>query len=179
MLKPSRVVFALHWVALIVVLALAAPPLAHAQTRSDPDTPSELWKTYPLDPSNGKARIQREEDAEQETGPPPPTAETGVSNGSNARNVEKEPSPVGGGDSDMVQPLALLGLSLLGLLLLLLVARPAARLVPSVPGSVARFSSALASPVRSVASAPRPKLRSRPRSRSTSVARTELVPSCM
>lgn len=160
--QRSRVVFALLGVALILVLALAAPPPAQAQERGNRDAPSELWKTYPLDPSNGNARIRKEKEVEQETG----------ISGGDARDIAKQPAPVAGRDSDMLRPLALLGLSLVGLLLLLLVARPAARLVPSFPGSVARFSSALASPVRSVASAPRPRRRSGSRgSHATSVAR--------
>lgn len=48
---------------LALACAFAQPPPADAQTQGGRDDriPSELWRTYPLDPSNGAATIETEE----------------------------------------------------------------------------------------------------------------------
>lgn len=56
---------------LALACAFAQPPPADAQTRGGRDdrVPSELWRTYPLDPSNGSATIETEEPARPPSAP--------------------------------------------------------------------------------------------------------------
>jgi hypothetical protein len=148
----SRLLIAPLCVALVLAVDFAKPPPAQAQDRGNADTPSKLWRTYPLDPSKGKAPIAKE--PEPHRGLPPRSMDRGVSPGTDAGDAA-QPSEVGGHDSRALEPLALFALTFLGLLLFVLVALPIARMIPSVPHSLARVGSALASPVRAVASVPR------------------------
>ncbi|MDQ3865468.1 MAG: hypothetical protein M3304_01380 [Actinomycetota bacterium] len=195
-LQPNRVVLALAGVALVLVLVLVlvqAPP-AQGQNRGGSDVPSELWKTYPLDPSHGKARIRTEEqngtgeenqtgeeiEPEQSSGQPPaatteqPPAGTSTSRGTEVRDGENEPSSAGVDDSRTLQMLAVLVLSLVALLVALLVAPPAVRRMAAVPGSLARRGSA--SPLRSGAGAARPKAGARSLGSSTTTVRPAAAP---
>lgn len=69
--QRSRVGIALGCVALLVELALAPPVVAQSAASSRDRVPSELWKTYPFDPSRGTARIRAGPEADrQEVSPP-------------------------------------------------------------------------------------------------------------
>jgi hypothetical protein len=152
------IVIALGCAALVFMLELAEPVAGHAQTSSRDRVPSELWKTYPLEPRLGDARLRSGNQSDQLQVPLP-----GLGDAPAGRTTE----PVGGrpsasGDGSPVRgALLVLVLSLVGLLVIVLVARPAARVGRHVPASLARFGSAVASPVRSLATAPRPKLAGR------------------
>ena len=70
------------------------------------------------------------------------------------------PSAVGDGSSTPPAPLVL-GLSIVGLIVIVLVVRPAATVVRHAPGSLARVGSAVVFPVRPLATVLRPKLAGR------------------
>ena len=148
-----RLVIAFGCVALVFMLELAEPLAGHAQTSSRNRGLHELWKTYPLEPGTGEARILPGHQSEQAKVPLPSSGEA---------PARRTTGPVGGRPSAIEDgssaPLALwvLALSLVGLILIVLVARPAATVGRHVPGSVARFGSAVVSPVRSFATVPRP-----------------------
>jgi hypothetical protein len=55
---------------LALVTALSTPYLARAATRSGDRVPRALWKTYPLDPSGGHARIEKQPAGSDESRPP-------------------------------------------------------------------------------------------------------------
>ena len=194
-LRPPRVVLALVGVALVLVLVLvlAEPPAAQGQNRGGSRVPSQLWKTYPLDPSHGKARIRTDEQngtgeetaPEQGSGQPPagtteqPAGTTQQPAGTSpapGRDVrgEDEPSSGLGLDSRTLQMVAVLVVSLLALLVVLLVARPVARRVATVPSALARRGSA--SPVRTGTSAPGPKFRAGSLGSSTTTVRPAATP---
>ncbi len=178
-LRPPRVVLALAGVALVLVLVLvlAQPPAAQGQNGGGSRVPSQLWKTYPLDPSHGKARLRTDEQngtgeetaPEQGSGQPPvgttqqpagtteqPASGTSTSPGREVID-ENEPSSGVGGDSRTLQTLAVLVASLVALLVVLFVARPAAKRVAAIPSALTRRGSA--SPVRSGTGPPSPKFR--------------------
>ena len=149
-------------VALVLLLALAEPVVAHAQAGTRDHVPSELWQTYPLDPSKGKARVRAGTGASRErVDPPRPVATTSAD--TRARDAGGQPSAIGDGSSNTVA-VAVLVLSFFALLLVLFVVRPVAVGVPDVSGALARFGAAVASPLRSVATTtvPRPRLSGRP-----------------
>jgi ribosomal protein S18 acetylase RimI-like enzyme len=157
-LHRRRIVIAFGCAALGFMLGLAEPPAAHAQTSSRDRMPLELWKTYPLEPRTREARLRSGNHSDQaqvplpSSGEPPARRTTGPVGG--------RPSAIGDGSS---APLALsvLALALVGLIVTVLVARPVATVARHVPGSLARFGSAVVSPVRSFATVPRPKLAGR------------------
>jgi hypothetical protein len=147
-----RIVIALGCAALVFMLELAEPLAGHAQTSSRDRLPLELWKTYPLVPRTGEARLRLDFQSDQLQVPLPgsgdaPAGRTG---------------PVGGrlsasGEGSSASPaLPILALSLAGLIVMVLVARRAVSRHES--GSLARFGSAVVSPIRSFGPVPRPKL---------------------
>ena len=144
--------------ALVFMLELADPVAGHAQTSSRDRVPSELWKTYPLEPRVGDARLRSGNQSDQLQVPLPGLGDAPA--GRTTEPVGGRPSASGDG-SGAPGALLVLALSLVGLLVIVLVARPAARVGRHVPVSLARFGSAVASPVRSLASVPRPKLAGR------------------
>jgi hypothetical protein len=148
-----RLVIAFGCVALVFMLELAEPLAGHAQTSSRNRGLHELWKTYPLEPKTGEARVVPGHQSEQAKVPLPSSGDA---------PARRTTGPVGGRPSAIEDgssaPLALwvLALSLVGLIVIVLVARPAATVGRHVPGSLARFGSAIVSPVRSFATVPRP-----------------------
>ena len=154
MLPWSRLLIAPLCVVLVLAVGLATAPPAQAQGRGNDLAPSKLWKTYPLDPSKGRSPIRKTTEPEpQRVSPPtqrvaPPT----------------QPSQDGArdtGDPRGLEPLTVSGLAFLGLLLLLVGTVPIVRKVASVHHPLARVGSAVAFPVRAVASVPRHKPRLR------------------
>jgi hypothetical protein len=128
--------------AVSMVLALtgsfAEPRAAEAQRRATDQVPSELWKAYPLDPSKGRATLRPRKDAEEERAPSPTLTETGVRPATETGAARREPVGAGGRDSGVVPRTQLIVLTVLGALLLVLLSLPIARVVPSVPTSLAR-----------------------------------------
>jgi hypothetical protein len=112
---------ALGCAALLLVLALASPLLAQSDARSRDRVPSQLWKTYPLDPSKGKARIHAGNEAEGQEVSPPSAGETSSAPPEAAGHFKEQPAAVGDARSrTMMVPLIILGLSALVLAALLL-----------------------------------------------------------
>jgi hypothetical protein len=144
-------VIALGCAALVVVLALAEPIVAQAQTSSRDRIPSELWRTYPLEPREGETRVRLGNEPDQ-----PPVSRLGTGTAP-AGGVEGRPSADEDGAS-APPALSVFVVSLLGLVVVALVARPAVAVGRHVPGSLARFGSAVVSPVRSIGTAHPPKL---------------------
>ncbi len=138
-------------VVLVLAVGLAEALPAQAQGQRNDRTPSKLWKTYPLDPSKGKAPLRRAREPESHRVGPPSSVDTGVSAGTDVRDA-RQPSEVGGDDPRLLELLTLYVLGVLGLLLLVLVGT---RIAPSVANSFARVGSLVASPMRAVASVPR------------------------
>jgi hypothetical protein len=155
MLQRSHIAIALGCF-IALVIALTRPDVARAQARGEDRVPSQLWKTYPLDPSEGKARLRTGTQPERQGVSPPDSV------GGSVRGAEQgQPARVGNANSDPLK-LALLALLFLGLLLLVLVARPMATMAASLTSSLARFGAATASPLRSVAIVSRPSRSGRP-----------------
>jgi hypothetical protein len=148
-------VIALGCAALAFMLALGDPVAGHAQTSSRDRVPSELWKTYPLEPRLPEADLRSENESDHLQVPLPRLGDAPA--GRTTEPVGGRPSASGDG-SPAPRTLLVLVLSLVGLLVIVLVARPAARVGRHVPVSLTRFGSAVASPVRSLATVPRPKL---------------------
>jgi hypothetical protein len=140
--------------AALFLLGLANPIVAQAQTNSSERGPSELWRTYPLEPREGEARIRSANEPDQ-----PQASRPGSGDAPAVREGGRlEGQPSGNRDRQEASPaLSLFVLSLVGLIVVVLVARPAMAVGRHVPGSLARFGSALTSPVRSVPAPPRSK----------------------
>lgn len=129
---------ALGCAALVFMLELAGPPAGHAQTGSRNRGLSELWRTYPLDPTTGDSRLRSGNRADQLPVLLPgsagaPAESTGPGGG--------RPSAIGSGSSAF-PAFPVLALSLVGLIFIVL---------------VARFGSVVVAPIRSLASTPRPR----------------------
>ncbi|MDQ3890029.1 MAG: hypothetical protein M3312_05705 [Actinomycetota bacterium] len=144
------------FVALALALALAHGAGAQAQGRGN-DGVSRLWKTFPLDPHRGKARIQRGKEGQTNPAPPATSTAPRAPGGSDVRNAEQQPSEGRGGASGRPEPLTLVVLAFLGLVLVALVVVPVARMGAAVPDSLARAGSVVVSPARALASVPRRK----------------------
>lgn len=119
--------------ALVLLPILSGPKLADAAGNGHPVSKT-LWKTYPLDPSGGKAKIRRPAPLDDNASPPrtddtaPPAP---IGQGSTA-HFEPEQSP--GGDRLRLIAIALVAGGLLcGLILM---RRPAIRVVRSVGGAL-------------------------------------------
>jgi hypothetical protein len=104
-----RLVIVFGCAALVVLLAFAKPATAQGKPSSRDRVPSELWKTYPLEPSEEGARIRSSPESDQPQVSPPSSGNVP------AGRDDGQPSAVGDDSSD---PLALsvFFLSLVGLL---------------------------------------------------------------
>jgi hypothetical protein len=153
-----RIVIALGCAALVFVLELGGPAAGHAQPSSRDRLPHELWNTYPLEPRTSEPRLRSENQSDRLPAPLPRSG--GTPAGPSTGSVGGRPSGVGDGSSAPL-PLSVLALALVGLIGMVLVARAAATVGRHVPGSVARFGSAVVSPVRSLATVSRPSLAGR------------------
>jgi hypothetical protein len=117
-----RLVIAFGCAALVFMLELAEPLAGHAQTSSRDRMPLELWKTYPLEPRTAEARVLPGNRSEQAKVPLPNSGEA---------PARRSTGPVGGRPSAIEDgssaPLALwvVALSLVGLIVIVLVAWPA------------------------------------------------------
>jgi len=149
------VVIAAGSAALVFVLALTEPVAAQPETGSGDRVPSELWRTYPLEPRRGEARIRSAKELEQPQASRP---------GSDDAPAVRDPEPAEGqrsvneDGSSAAPAFALFLISLLGLMVVVLVARAGVAVGRHVPDSFARVGSSIASPVRAVAAAPRSRL---------------------
>lgn len=153
-----RIVIALGCAALVFVLELGGPAAGHAQPSSRDRVLHELWNTYPLEPRTSEARLRSEHQSDRLQAQPPRSG--GTPAGRSTGFVGGRPSGAGDGSSAPF-PLSFLALALVGLIVMALVARSAVTVGRNVPGSVARFGSAVVSPVRSLATVSRPNLGSR------------------
>lgn len=146
---------ALGWAALLFLFGPANTAAAQAQTSNRDRLPSELWRTYPLEPRKAEALIRSGNEPDQ-----PQASRPGSGNAPAARDAGRaEEQPSANQDRPAAWPaLSLFVLSLVGLIVVVLVARPAVAVGRHVPGSLARFGSAITSPVRSIAAPARPKL---------------------
>ena len=135
-------------VALFLAVGFAEPPPGKAQARGDEGIPRQLWKTYPLDPSQGNARAADRpgnarpsantgKEHERDEGPPPTSSDPPVSTGPDVQTAEEQPPGVGGGDSRLLPALPLLALAFLGLFLLVLVSLSLVGVGGGVPNSLA------------------------------------------
>jgi hypothetical protein len=154
---PSRIAIALGCMVLALLFTLNAPAIADAETRGRDRVPSQLWRTYPLDPGKEQARIRGGTEADGQRGEPYPVQTTPI--GAKARDAQAQPSRVDDGSTDM-RKLAMLGLSLLALLglVILLVARYPAVLARNAPGRLMHVRAAVISPSWSGAGAPHRRL---------------------
>lgn len=131
--SARRVQVPITILALILVSILSGSKLADAAGNGHP-VPKTLWKTYPLDPSGGKAEIRKSAPLDDNASPPktddtaPPAP---IGQGSTA-HFEPEQSPRGEGLRLIVAALVAGGL-LCGLIL---IRRPAIRVVRSVGGAL-------------------------------------------
>ena len=141
--------------ALVLMLELAEPLAGHAQTSSRDRGLLELWKTYPLEARTREARLRSGNQPDPAKVPLPSSGDAPARRTTGP--VGGRPSAVGDGSSARLA-LSVLALSLVGLIVIVLLARPAATVGRHVPGSLARFGSAVVSPARSFATVPRPKL---------------------
>ena len=129
--SARRVQVPIAILALVLLPILSRPKLADA-ARNGHGIPKTLWKTYPLDPSGGEARIRKPAPADDnaspprtdDTAPPAPIGQGGTA------HFEPEQSP--GGDRLLIAALVAGGL-LCGLILM---RRPAIRVVRSVGGAL-------------------------------------------
>lgn len=121
--QPIRIAIALGCMGLVLLFAVRTPAIADAQTRGRDRVPSQLWRTYPLDPSRGQARIRGWTEADRQQAAEPNSVQT-TPIGAKARDAEAQPSHADD-DSPSMRTLAMIGFSLLALLGLvtLLVAR--------------------------------------------------------
>lgn len=165
--------------ALVVLLAFAEPATAQGKPRGRDRVPSELWKTYPLEPSEEGARIRSSPESDR------PQVSPTSSGRVPAGRDDGQPTAVGD-DSSAPRALSVFLLSLVGLIVVVLVARPAAAVGRRVRSSMTRTAAAVVSPLRSVATVPRSKLagssfrpaspRSRTPSRRGPSTRPRLIP---
>jgi hypothetical protein len=150
-----RIVIAVGCAALVCLLELGGPAAGHAQPSSRDRVLHELWNTYPLEPRTGEARLRSENQPDGLHAQLPRSG--GTPAGRSTGFVGGRPSGVGDGSSAPL-PLSVLVLALVGLIAMVLVVRSAAKVGRRMPGSVARFGSAVVSPVRSLATVSRPNL---------------------
>jgi hypothetical protein len=142
--SARRVQVPIAILALVLLPILSGPKLADA-ARNGHRVPKTLLKTYPLDPSGGEARIRKPAPADDnasrprtdDTAPPAPIGQGGTA------HFEPEQSP--GGDRLRLIAAALVAGGLLcGLILM---RRPAIRVVRSVGGALPMSTIALSASV--------------------------------
>ena len=165
--------------ALVVLLAFAEPATAQGKPSGRDRVPSELWKTYPLEPSEEGARIRSSPESDR-----PQVSPTSSGRGPAGRD-DGQPSAVAD-DSSAPRALSVFLLSLVGLIVVVLVARPAAAVGRRVRSSMTRTAAVVVPPLRSVATVPLSKLagssfrpappRSRTPSRRGPSTRPRLIP---
>jgi hypothetical protein len=144
-----RIGLALASVSLVLLLVLN-PAAAQGQPSGRDGGLSELWRTYPLEPREGEARIRSGNESDQSQAPPP-------SLGNTQAGADTGRPPAVGDDSATGLALLLLAFSLIGLTVVVLGAQRAPAVGRHVRGSAARVGSVVVSPVRSPATAARPR----------------------
>jgi hypothetical protein len=144
--------FVLAAVTILFLAALAPATPAAAQQRQKRAVPSELWKTYPLNPSEGKRASQTPEDKDEQATPPAQTG-TGGTSKPDTKSSGENPAQAAPADADSDGPKVWLLVGVVAAALVLLVAaRPAVR----AGGSVAlRLGRGAAGSVRAAGTAPR------------------------
>jgi hypothetical protein len=177
----SRTAIAHGCLALLLVLGLALPMGAQARARNADRVPAELWRTYPLQPVRGAARIR--------TGVEPDRFEASGRSSVDSRFVEEDgrsagqSAPVGDASPDTVvlTLLVLAAIAVLAIVIVLITLRTEAGAFLS---ALARLRTAGIAPLRSLSTVPRPssnrrpvrpaRSRQRPRFPSTTVDRERL-----
>jgi hypothetical protein len=152
----SRIAIALGCVVLAFVLVLAGPAVAGPKQRSQDRVPRQLWKTYPFDPSHGKAQLRKGTEADRQQAAQPPAVDT-TTTGPETRGAEGQPSDVDDRSSEM-RILALFAVSLVGLFVLVVVLRSVAVMARNLPSPLMRFRPGVPSRLRSSATPPPRKL---------------------
>ena len=151
---PRGVRLALVYSGLLLVITLALPAAAGAQTSAENDIPEQLWQIYPLDPTKTGADPS---ETVQPQPPPDPQAQTdrALQTTSESPNAQPQPSVESDSDRSLAFPVLLLG-ALLGLLVTLLVVVTARHGAFATAGEyLARARSPLVSPLRAASNAPR------------------------
>lgn len=115
-----------------LVLLLVFANAAAAQRQPGSRGLSELWRTYPLESREGDARIRSGNESDQPQRPPP-------SSGNALAGPDAGRPPAAGDDSATRLALLVLFLSLGGLTVVVLAARPAVAAGRGVRGSLARL----------------------------------------
>jgi hypothetical protein len=149
---PTGVRHALVYIGLLLVITLAYPAAAGAQTSDENDIPEQLWQIYPLDPTKTGA-------SPSETVPPPPEPQAQTDSAfqttSESPNAQPRPSDESDSGRSLAFPVLLLS-ALLGLLISLLVVATARNGAFAMTGEhLARACSPLLSPLRAATNAPR------------------------
>ena len=127
-----RIVIALGCAALVTVLELGGPAAGQAESNSGDRGLHELWNTYPLEPKTGEARLRTEDQFDRPQAQLPKSA--GTAAGRSTGFVGGRASGVGDGSS-APPALVVLVLSIVGLIVIVLVARPVATVGRHVPRS--------------------------------------------
>ena len=142
--SPGARAAAALWLAAMVALALSAP--AGAQAQGGGDAPTELWRTYPVDPHGGQAPIRAGETGEGRQSPVGAQRDPGATRGTDASPEGGAPAAEPGGDGarePAVLVVAGVGVAVVlsGLLMLLALGRRVVGSADSVPMALAGASS--------------------------------------
>jgi hypothetical protein len=109
-----------------LLTALSAPYLAGAAASSSNRAPKTLWKTYPLDPSGGIARIEKRSSGGKESASPRKKKVAPTTSVAGDGTAHFAPPQSAGDDRLRLTPIALV--AALALLVMILVARSASAL---------------------------------------------------
>jgi hypothetical protein len=123
--SARRVQVPIAILALVLLPILSGPKLADAARNGHP-VPKTLWKTYPLDPSSGKAEIRKPAPLDDNASPP-------------RTDDTAPPAPIGQGGTAHFEPEQSSGgdrLRLITAALVILMRRPAIRVVRGVRGDL-------------------------------------------
>jgi len=123
-------------VVLIVALltALSTPYLAEAPASNSNRVPKTLWKTYPLDPSGGIARIEKRSSGPKESASPRKEKVAPTTSVAGDGTAHFAPQPSAG--DDRVRLIAIALVAALALLAMILVRRPASRALQDMAGAL-------------------------------------------
>jgi hypothetical protein len=127
-----RIVIALGCAALIIVLELGGPAAGHAQPNSGDRGLHELWNMYPLEPKTGEAGLRTENQFDRPQAQLPRSG--GTAAGRSTGFVGGRASGVKDGSS-VPTALLVLVLSIVGSIVIVLVARPVVTVGRQVPRS--------------------------------------------
>lgn len=133
--SPGARVAAAAWLAAVVALAGSAPAGAQTETGG---APTELWRTYPVDPHEGQAPLRAGNGSEEPAGA---QRDPGATNGTDATSRDGAPvaEPDGEGAGEPAVLVAVVGVAVLlsGLLMVLAVGRRVISAAPAVSPALA------------------------------------------